>query len=110
MLPSLSSQSALKYPHRTIGVSNNKFYRFNQLRSDYLSSSPSSLYINERDSILNDNGKTRYNTIYIISLLGKKEPQIEMSNVSTERYYIDIFNNTKLLYEELIQKCILHFI
>lgn len=110
MLPSLSSQSTLKYPHKTLGVSNNKYYRFNQLRSDYLSSSSSSLYINERDSILNDNGKTRYTPIYIISLLGKKEPQIEMSNVSTERYYIDIFNNTKLLYEELIQKCILNYI
>lgn len=110
MLPSLSSQSTLKFPHKTIGVSNNKFYRFIQLRNEHLSSEHSNLFINERDSILNDNGKTRYSIIYIISLLGKKEPQIEMSNVSTDRYYIDIFNNTKLLYEELIQKCIFNFI
>lgn len=28
-----------------------------------------------------------------------------MSNANLDRYYIDIFNNTKLLYDELMQKC-----
>lgn len=104
-----------KGPHRSIGVIHNRYYNFSKFRNEYFSNARLFPPSNENDSCFDENGKTRYFKIYIISLLGEKKKKerknsIELATVNSDNLYIDIFNSTKLLYEELNQKCIFHLI
>ena len=65
MLPSLLGNQNIKLPHKTIGISNSKFFHFNELRNEYQSNKRTKTSSSEGNSCLNENGKTRYIIKYI---------------------------------------------
>ena len=65
MLPSLLGNQNIKLPHKTIVISNSKFFHFNELRNEYQSTKRTKTFSSESDSCLNENGKTRYTIQYI---------------------------------------------
>lgn len=115
MISSQQFHTSSKGLNRSVGVVHNRYYHFSKLRNEYFSNGRLFPPPNENDSFFDENGKTRYLKIYIISLLGEKKKRerknsIELVTVNSDNLYIDIFNSTKILYEELIQNCMFHSI
>jgi hypothetical protein len=91
---------------KTLGTIRLLTTKFIELRKDFQENKkPERVY--DANSSLNDNGKTRYFNKDNYSLLGRdKNTSMELSPILGKNKYIDIFNATNVLYEEMRQKCI----
>ncbi len=101
----MSNSNNYTFSKQTLGVTRSRLNKFMEHRKKHIDETTSFKYDSGSGSSLNDNGKTRYNNgnYNNPSLLGDSQT-IEMNSIEQSNY-VDIFNSTNFIYDELRQNC-----